>query len=57
VLRIERLVLVRVRDPRLAVAKVVERKVRCVTAVAEREDVLGARVDPVPRTDIAMRLR
>ena len=47
VLRVERLVVVLVRDPRLAVADVLEREVRRVAAVAEREDVLGARVDAV----------
>src|SRR6267142_3964526 len=47
VLRVERLVLVFVGDPRLPIADVRERQVRRVTTVAERENELGARVDAV----------
>src|SRR3954469_23656504 len=42
---VERLVVVFVRHPSLAAANVLEREVRAVPAVAEREDVLGARLD------------
>src|SRR3954453_5715778 len=45
VLRLERLAFVLVRAPRLAVPYVVEREVRRVAAVAEREDVRGIRVE------------
>src|SRR2546430_17476079 len=45
VLRLQRLVVVLVGHPRFAVPYVVEREVRRVAAVAEREDVFRARVD------------
>src|SRR3954447_9111304 len=47
VLRGERLVLILIRDPRLAAAHVGERQVGRVPAVTEREDVRGTRVDAV----------
>src|SRR4051812_38377986 len=45
VLGLERLAVVLVRHPRLALPYVVEREVRRVAAVAEREDVRGACLD------------
>src|SRR6478672_10539780 len=44
-LGVERLAVVLVCHPSLAATNVLEREVRAVAAVAEREDVLGARLD------------
>src|SRR5262249_5552669 len=45
VLRLQRLVLVLVGDPRLSVGEIRQRKIRRVAAVAKGEDVFGARID------------
>src|SRR3712207_8041956 len=47
VLGVERLVVVAERDPRLAARQVLERRVRGVAAVAERDCVLHAGLEPV----------